>query len=161
MSWQCRELGFGAERVALWLADRVASTGRVVAVDLDLRFLDGHGGANLEVRNNDVVTDSLGEAAFDLAHARAVLEHVPDRKRALEGMVSGICPGGWVVVEDLDFGAIMAAAVAHYADQLGNAALDEGIGRASEANGADVRFDSSFGGRLIKTFQDAGLVNIA
>ena len=72
--WQCLEVGFGAGGVALWLAERVGSTGRVVAVDLDPRFLDGHGRANLEVRKHDVAADPLEEAAFDLAHARAVLD---------------------------------------------------------------------------------------
>jgi methylase of polypeptide subunit release factors len=33
--WHCLEVGFGAGGVALWLAGRVGSTGRVVAVDLD------------------------------------------------------------------------------------------------------------------------------
>jgi ubiquinone/menaquinone biosynthesis C-methylase UbiE len=41
--WHCLEVGFGAGGVALWLAGQVGSTGRVVAVDIDPRFLDGHG----------------------------------------------------------------------------------------------------------------------
>src|SRR5215472_9140035 len=67
--WRCLEVGFGAGGVALWLAGQVGSTGRVVAVDLDPRFLDGHGRANLDVRQLDILTGPLEEAAFDLAHA--------------------------------------------------------------------------------------------
>ena len=111
--WQCLEVGFGAGGVALWLAERVGSTGRVVAVDLDPRFLDGHGRANLEVRKHDVAADPLEEAAFDLAHARAVLDLVPDRQRALERMLSALRPGGWLVLEEIDIGGIMAPALAH------------------------------------------------
>jgi hypothetical protein len=68
--WQCLEVGFGAGGVALWLSDQVGCTGRVVATDLDPRFLDGHGRANLEVRTHDIAADSLEEAAFDVVHAR-------------------------------------------------------------------------------------------
>jgi methylase of polypeptide subunit release factors len=60
--WQCLEVGFGAGGVALWLARRVGSAGRVLATDLDPRFLDGHGRANLDVRQHDIVTDPLEEA---------------------------------------------------------------------------------------------------
>jgi len=69
--WHCLEVGCGAGGVALWLAGQVGSTGRVLAADLDPRFLDGHGRANLEVRKHDIAAGPLEEAAFDLAHARA------------------------------------------------------------------------------------------
>src|SRR4051812_14227124 len=58
--WRCLEVGAGAGGIARWLADRVGDTGRVVATDLDTRFLDGSG--NLDVRTHDVVTDDLDEA---------------------------------------------------------------------------------------------------
>ena len=32
----------------------------------------------------------------------AVLEHIPDRERALARMIAAVRPGGWVVAEDLD-----------------------------------------------------------
>jgi SAM-dependent methyltransferase len=150
--WQCLEVGFGAGSVALWLAEQVGNNGRVVATDLDPRFLDGHGRANLEVRKHDITADPLEEAAFDLVHARAILGHIPNRQRALKRMVSSVRPGGWMVVEDLDFGGMMAAAVAHYADPPEYAALHERVGRA---------FDASFGAQLIRAFKDTGLVNIA
>jgi len=94
--WRCLEVGFGAGSVALWLAGQVGSTGHVVATDLDPRFLDGHGLANLEVRKHDLVADPLEEAVFDLAHARTVLEWIPDSQGALERMVSAVRPAaGW------------------------------------------------------------------
>src|SRR3974377_763503 len=123
--WHCLEVGFGAGGVALWLAERVGRTGRVVAVDLDPRFLDGHGRANLDVRKHDIVTDPLEEAAFDLAHARAVLDHIPDRQCALERMISAVRPGGWLVLEAGDFGGVMAAALAHYTDPPAHAPVHE------------------------------------
>lgn len=159
--WHCLEVGFGAGGVALWLAERVGSAGRVVAVDLDPRFLGGHGRANLDVRKHDIVTDGLEEAAFDLAHARAVLEHVPDRPRALGRMISAVRPGGWLILEALDFGGVMAAALAHYADPPEHAPLMERTIRALEAILAAAGGDANFGARLARTLADAGLVNIA
>ena len=37
--WRCLEVGAGAGSVVRWLSERVGSAGRVVAVDLDPRFL--------------------------------------------------------------------------------------------------------------------------
>jgi SAM-dependent methyltransferase len=159
--WHCLEVGFGAGGVALWLAGQVGSTGRVVATDLDPRFLDGHGQANLEVRKHDIATDPLEEASFDLAHARAVLEHIPDRRRALERMISAIRPGGWLVLEAIDYGGVMAAAMAHYVDPPEYAPLFERAIRALEAILAAVGGDANFGARLVRTLMDAGLANIA
>ena len=159
--WQCLEVGFGAGGVALWLADRVGSTGRVVAVDLDPRFLDAHGLANLDVRKHDILTDPLEDAVFDLAYARAVLEHIPDRQRALERMISAVRPGGWLMLEGIDFGGIMAAALAHYADPPEHAPLFERMYRAVEAFFAAAGGDANFGARLVRVLRDAGLVNIA
>jgi trans-aconitate methyltransferase len=82
-----------------WLAGQVGSTGRVVAVDLDTRFLEGHGLAYLDVRQHNIVADTMADGSFELAHARAVLEHISDRRRALERMISAVRPGGWLMVE--------------------------------------------------------------
>jgi len=159
--WRCLEVGFGAGGVALWLAEQVGSTGRVVAVDIDPRFLDGHGRSNLDVRKLDILTGPLEEAAFDLAHARAVLEHIPDRQRALERMVSAVRPGGWLVLEAADFGGVMAGALAHYTDPPELAASYERVGRAVVAAFTAAGGDANYGARLVRAFKDAGLVNIA
>jgi len=72
--WRCLEVGCGAGGVALWLADQVGETGRVVATDLDTRFLEGHGRANLDVRAHNIVTDAIDEDAFDLIASRRAAE---------------------------------------------------------------------------------------
>jgi SAM-dependent methyltransferase len=159
--WQCLEVGFGAGGIARLLADQVGSTGRVVATDLDPRFLDGHGRANLEVRKHDIVTDPLEEAAFDVAHARLVMMWLPDWQRALERMISALRPGGWLVLEDGDWGGVMTPAVVHYTDPPEHAALYERIARALEAVGRVAHADANFGARMVRGFADAGLVNIA
>jgi cyclopropane fatty-acyl-phospholipid synthase-like methyltransferase len=57
--WRCLEVGCGAGGIARWLARRVGSGGRVVATDLDIRFVEGHDLGNLEVRQHDIMTDAL------------------------------------------------------------------------------------------------------
>src|SRR4051794_23261295 len=39
--WRCLEVGAGEGGIARWMADRVGPIGRVVAADIDTRFLDG------------------------------------------------------------------------------------------------------------------------
>ena len=100
--WQCLEVGAGGGSVAAWLCERVGPDGRVLATDIDTRFLETLRLPNLEVRRHDVVSDPLPEAAFDLVHARLVLGHLPKRDQALRRMATALKPGGWLVVEDFD-----------------------------------------------------------
>jgi SAM-dependent methyltransferase len=157
--WQCLEVGCGAGSVARWLAGQVG-TGRVVAVDLDTRFLDGHGRANLDVRQLDIVSEPLDDGPFDLAHARAVLEHIPERHRALERMISAVRPGGWLMLEDVDFAGPLPATLARYVDPPENAAAFERVYRACDAVFAAAGADAGFGARLIGELKRAGLENI-
>ena len=106
--WRCLEVGGGAGSITRWLCERVGPTGRVVATDLDVRFLERIDAPNLEVRRHDVLEDDLERGAFDLVHSRFLLEHLPRYRDALARMVDALAPGGWIVVEDVDFaGAIM------------------------------------------------------
>ncbi len=100
--WHCLEVGGGSGSIASWLADRVGPTGRVLATDIDPRFLESLNLPNLEVRRHDIATDPLPEAAFDLVHARLVLMHLPERETALARMISALKPGGWLVDEEYD-----------------------------------------------------------
>jgi SAM-dependent methyltransferase len=155
--WRCLEVGCGAGGVARWLAERVGARGRVLATDLDPRFLEGHGLGNLEVRRHDILSDPLEEVAFDLAHARAVLEHLPAREQALARMVAAVRPGGWVVVEDIDFGGGMVAQLGRYVRPPDAAPLVERVARAVEALFAAVGIDPGFGARLPGALLEAGL----
>jgi SAM-dependent methyltransferase len=100
--WRCLEAGAGGGSVARWLAERVGPTGHVLATDVDTRFLGALAGPNLEVRRHDVTADPLPEAAFDLAHARLVLVHLPEREAVLARLVAALKPGGWLLVEEFD-----------------------------------------------------------
>jgi SAM-dependent methyltransferase len=158
--WRCLEVGCGAGGLATWLADRVGSAGHVVATDLDTRFAEAHGRANLDVLTHDIVTDPLEEAAFDLVHARALLEHVPAREDVLKRMVSALRPGGWLLVEDVDFGGPTAAALARYLSPSGATAVIERVYLAVGAVFAAVGAEPSYGNRLPAALTAAGLTNV-
>ncbi|HLL49805.1 MAG TPA: class I SAM-dependent methyltransferase, partial [Thermomicrobiales bacterium] len=95
--WQCWDVGSGGGSIAAWLGARVGTSGHVLATDIDTRFLDALAAPNVEVRQHNVVTEPLPEGAFDLVHARAVLEHLPQREQVLERMVAALKPGGWLL----------------------------------------------------------------
>lgn len=101
--WHCAEIGAGGGSIACWLADAVGPTGSVLATDLDTGPLSDLGRANLEVRRHDVVQEPLEENAFDLVHTRLLLEHLPQRELVLAKLVHSLRPGGWLLVEDVDY----------------------------------------------------------
>lgn len=98
---RCLEVGAGSGTVARWMAEQAGPTGRVVATDLDPRFLDHLRPLGVDVRAHDIAADPLEEGAFDVVHARAVLQHVPAREAALARMIAALAPGGRLVVEDI------------------------------------------------------------
>jgi ubiquinone/menaquinone biosynthesis C-methylase UbiE len=100
--WSCLEVGGGGGSIASWLCTRVAPTGRVLATDIEPRFLEALAFSNLEVRRHDIRYEGLPEHQFDLAHARLVLMHLPGRELALQRMLTSLKPGGWLVVEEFD-----------------------------------------------------------
>lgn len=102
--WHCLEAGAGGGSMAAWLTERVTDAGTVVATDLDTRFVEAIDAPNLEVRRHDIATDELVEGEFDLIHSRLLLAHVPTRDDALKRMAAALKPGGWLVVEDFDWG---------------------------------------------------------
>jgi SAM-dependent methyltransferase len=100
--WKCLEIGGGGGTITRWISDRVGPHGYVLTTDIDTRFLETLRLANVDVRRHDILTDPLPDATFDLAYARAVLEHLPDPDLALDRMVTALKPGGWLMVEDIE-----------------------------------------------------------
>ena len=80
--WQCLEIGGGLGTITRWLSDRVGPEGRVLATDIDTRFLEALQLANVEVERHDVLCDPLPTAAFDLAYARLVRKHLTNQDAA-------------------------------------------------------------------------------
>jgi SAM-dependent methyltransferase len=100
--WRCLEAGAGGGSIAAWLANRVGPTGHVIATDVDTTLLEPLAGDNLEVLNHDLMADELPARAFDLVHARLLLEWLGEGD-ALQRLVAAIAPGGWLLVEDFDW----------------------------------------------------------
>lgn len=97
------EVGAGGGSIVGWLAAQVGESGRVVAVDIDTRFVEPLASASVEIRRLDVVNDDLPSAEFDVVHARLLLEHLPARDAVLDKLVGALKPGGCLVVEDYDW----------------------------------------------------------
>lgn len=107
--WRCVEVGAAEGSMTRWIAEQVGAGGRVVAADIDLRFLEGLDLPNVEVRAFDVREDPLEELAFDLAYCRTLLLHLPDPDAALAKLARALRPGGWLLAEDSDMCVQLAA----------------------------------------------------
>ena len=101
---RCLEIGGGRGSITRWLSDVVGSSGRVVATDLELEFLGEIDAPNVEVLRHDVRTDTFALRSFDLVHTRAVLMHLSPSVDLLRRIVTWLAPGGWLVLEEPDFG---------------------------------------------------------
>lgn len=151
--WRCLEVGGGGGSIAKWLASRIAPSGRVMATDLDPRFLESAGSPNVDVVRHDIVSDPLPESGFDLVHARLVLLHIPERERALDRMVGALKPGGWILDEDFDYSV--------YPDPLRNpgevfSKTHQAMIRLMDERGVDRKFGRGLFGRL----RARGLVDV-
>jgi SAM-dependent methyltransferase len=100
----CLEIGGGRGSITRWLSDVVGPTGRVIATDLQVGFLGEIDARNVEVMRHDIRTDMFPPSSFDLVHTRAVLMHISPTVELLQRMVTWLAPGGWLVLEEPDFG---------------------------------------------------------
>jgi len=151
--WRCLEVGAGDGSIARWLAECVGPQGRVVATDLNPRFLGGYGLANLEVRRHNLLEDELEAAHYDLAHCRAVLQHLPDPSQGLRRLLSAVRPGGWLFIEEPDLGHFGATDSKH----LRAAEFDRSTRALWAAVSAAGPIDVSFGRRAPALFEEFGL----
>jgi SAM-dependent methyltransferase len=148
---RCLELGAGTGTVAEALAERVSPGGQVVATDTDTRVLEPLANEVLRVEAADV-TAGLPNSAFDLVHARLLLEHVPQRMDVLRSMAGAAVPGGWVLVEDFDWStALMVDPPTPLLSRIANACRG-----FMSSHG----YDPEFGRRLPRALAQAGLTDI-
>jgi SAM-dependent methyltransferase len=151
--WRCLEIGAGGGSIAQWLCARVGPSGAVTATDLDTRYLVALDEANLDVRRHDVVADALEADAFDLVHARLVLEHLPARDAALQKLIAALKPGGRLLIESLDYvsGVPVSALGAHEHERSQGVRLTE-FGKAG--------LDAAYGRRLPAALRAGGLSGV-
>jgi len=100
--WRCLEIGGGLGSITRWLSAQVGGQGSVLTTDIDTRHLQAMRMSSVDVREHDILVDSLPEGSFDLAYARLVLEHLVDPDAAIARMIAALKPGGWLLVEDFE-----------------------------------------------------------
>ena len=148
--WRCWEVGAGGGTVSAWLGKRVGPDGAVWSTDVDLQF---HRPVlpNVVVEQHDVTRDPVPESAFELVHARAVLQHLPERDQVMEKLWNALVPGGWLVAED--------GAFASFAEQT----LPEPYATIHRyvSSGVITEWrDADYGVRLVGRFRDLGAADI-
>jgi len=152
--WRCLEVAAGGGSIARWLAGQVGSGGRVLATDLDTRFLESLADPAIEVRRHDIVRDPMPEPAFDLVHARLILVHLPERELALAKLAGALKPGGWLVCEEFD-SLSMPADPARHPDEHALKA-QAAMQRVMASRGANTRYGRNLAARM----RAHGLVDI-
>ena len=111
--WRCLEVGAGAGSVVRWLSERVGSAGRVVAADIDPRFIGDLREPNIELRRCDITRDDIEPAYYDLVHCRLLLMHLDDPADVLRRMAAALRPGGWLVAKEPDADMIKSVDPTH------------------------------------------------
>ena len=148
--WHCLEIGGGAGSVARWLSAQVGADGRVVGTDIDPRFLEEIREPNFETLKHDIAIDDLPVGEFDLVHTRWVLQHLADPEAAIRRMINALRPGGWLLVEGMDFFPVHTAPSQLYVDLMVGLA-----GVIASSGGND------FGGRALPAMvAKQGLANV-
>ena len=87
--WQCWEVGAGGPNVASWMADRVGTTGSVLATDIDLSWMGERDGCGFEVQRHDVGLERPPPGPFDLIHARLSVWRLLRRPGGLRRQIVG------------------------------------------------------------------------
>jgi SAM-dependent methyltransferase len=146
-------VGAGAGSIARWLARKVGPSGSVVAADLNPRFLVDVA-ANVDVRTLDITEEAPEPGAFDLAHSRCVLIHLPDPNLALVNMVRALKPGGWLAVDEADWGLFSLSG--HRGASWATGFVHDLFARHADAG---VRYPY-FGRRLPGLLAEEGLENL-
>ena len=152
--WHCLEVGGGGGSITSWMCERVGNGGRVIATDIEPRFLCTLSFNNLEVRQHDIRADGLPECVFHLAHARLVLMHLPGREIALQRMIDSLKPGGWIVVEEFDVLSIFPDSSPQPWEEPMK--ISRAFYEVMTSRGIDMRY----GRRLPQQLRDRGLVNV-
>ncbi len=108
------DVGAGPGAVMRLMAARVGPQGTVTGIDIDgklgaeaLAELRAEGGAEFAfIQGNVLELDTVPGEPFDFTFCRLLLMHLPDPSAVLETMHGWTKPGGVVMAQEFDFGAI-------------------------------------------------------
>ena len=156
--WRCLEVGAGRGSMAVWLAERVGRSGRVVATDIDVTYLERLDVRNLEARQHNILDDPLDRlepGSFDVVCSRLMLFHLVGRQEeAIRRMVLCLKPGGLLIDEDADWGMTAPVDPSHPLFASFHRAWRAGDWWASRG------YDPRFGRTLPALFERSGLETI-
>lgn len=127
--WRCLEVAAGGGSIAQWFSEQVGENGKVVATDINTALLKSIERPNLQTLQHDILAEPPPEGDFDLVHARWILHHLPKPEAAIRHMISAVRPGGWLLLEEVDFFPVHASDNADYRDFM--TALVNTVVRAS------------------------------
>jgi SAM-dependent methyltransferase len=103
------DVGCGPGSITRGLAERVAP-GQVVGVDLSRETLESarrdaaaRGLDNLRYEEGSVYALPFADAAFDVAYAHQVIQHLREREAALREMLRVVRPGGILAIREVDW----------------------------------------------------------
>ncbi|GGL15967.1 class I SAM-dependent methyltransferase [Mangrovihabitans endophyticus] len=152
----CLEVGYGGGSIALWLAEKIGSAGRVLATDISPRDIPMH--ERLRVIQHDI-TAGVPAGPWNLIHTRLVLMHLPQRHQVLTALAGALAPGGVLVVEDWDqtwrTGRVLRAPAP------ADAALWEAFNDALINVFAAAGVDPGWASQVLQAMTDAGLTDVA
>ncbi len=77
----------------------------MTAVEINPRFLETGDSHNTDILKADMRETDFERNRFDLIHSRYVLLHIPNYQSILAKLLESLKPGGWIVLEELDFSA--------------------------------------------------------
>ncbi len=150
--WHCLEVGAGHGGMARWLAETVGDDGRVMATDIDIRFLVDMP-ANVIVREHDIAVDPLPAEPFrPRSRAGGAAARAPTRSMRSDRMIDATKPGGWLLIEDIDW-------LVFDNQELPEpfATLHHTVRNAYTANAG---YDGEWGRRMLATMRAVGLVDV-
>ena len=101
--WKCLDVGAGGGSVAEWLSEKVGADDKVVATDTNTKFLNYFKNPKFEIRQHNIINDEIEINHYDLVHCRFLLMHLNEYQKALEKMATAINPGGWMLIEEMDY----------------------------------------------------------
>jgi SAM-dependent methyltransferase len=153
--WHCLEAGAGGGSIAVWLSKRVGPAGKVIATDIDTKFLKRRQVPNLQIWHHDITCDPIPKDAFDLVHTRMMLIHIPERDEVLKRLAAALKPGGWLVAEEFDALSLSADPTI----SPGEVVLK--TYQAMQGLNRDQRVDGRYGRLLFGRFRTLGLAEVA
>jgi trans-aconitate methyltransferase len=152
---ECLELGPGAGSVMNWMLEKVGPKGQVTAIDLDIRFAAQTKASNLTIQKMNILDSKLKPESFDMIHGRYVVMHIPEYQRALSILNHSLKPGGWILLEEPDFGIAFPS---NFEDDWGRTftRISEAIKELYQSMGIQWRM----GRKVPSLFQNHGLQNL-